>query len=146
MLAIAATPIKAEPGRADLQVVELASGRLARLPHGSIVLVWASWCVPCLAELGTFHRIAAAGAPLVPATLALDPPVKATAILSKANLPKTLAYATTVAPATVLAQFGGPPPRLPLAFAIDRNGRVCGVRHGLLGTDQVRQWAAQCAK
>ena len=145
LLAVPAIPADAEPNGAGIVIVEAASGRVVRLPHGSIVMVWASWCVPCLAELGSFAQIASAGAPLVPVTLALDPPSKAAAVLSQANLPKTLAYATTTAPATVLAHYGGLPARLPLAFAINRDGRVCGVRRGLLGTDQVRQWAAQCA-
>jgi hypothetical protein len=47
--------------------------------------------------------------------------------------------------ADVLIALGGPPPRLPLAVAINALGRVCGRRAGLLGTETVKQWVAKCS-
>jgi hypothetical protein len=35
---------------------------------------------------------------------------------------------------------------LPLAVAIDRQGRVCARKRGLLGTDQIKQWSQSCLR
>lgn len=109
-------------------------------------MAWASWCAACRAELGAFTAMRDAARPLRTATLALDPPATATANLKAAGLSAVDAYATDAEPGAVLTSLGGAPGRLPLAFATDAQGRICGVRHGLLGSDQLRQWAAACSR
>lgn len=116
------------------------------LPASAVIMVWASWCVPCRAELGRFAAMRDAERPLRAMTLALDPGSKAAAGLSAAGVGLKDAYFTDSPPGAVLASLGGTPARLPLALATDSSGRICGIRHGLLGSDQLRAWAASCSK
>ena len=115
-----------------------------RLPKSTVVMLWASWCTACRAELKTFTSMRDAATPLAVATLALDPLAKATEGLHAAGIGSGNSYYTEVEPAIVLGQLGGLPARLPLTVAIDATGAICGVRHGLLGSDQLRQWATTC--
>lgn len=79
-------------------------------------------------------------------TLAIDPPDKARRGLAAAGLPLASAYADGRNPRTVLADWGGPGAMLPLAVAVDRQGRICASKRGLLGTDQLRDWSRQCSR
>ncbi len=112
----------------------------------AVIVLWASWCASCRAEVERLPRIAPAAAPLLIATLAIDPPALARATLIARHQPTTAAYADAREPATVLAEWGGAGAALPLAVALNAKGQVCGQRRGLLGTDQLRQWARACSK
>lgn len=109
-----------------------------------VVVLWATWCASCRAELARLDRIASAAGPLPVRTLAIDPPDAARARLLADRRPLRGAYADQRDKALVLADWGGT--ALPLAVAIDAAGRVCGRRSGLLGTDQLKQWARACSK
>lgn len=111
----------------------------------AIVVFWASWCVSCRAELTRLPMLAAAAAPLPVLTLALDPRETARQALGRFGVPAATAFHDARPPGTVLADWGGPATALPLAVAIDRAGHVCGIKRGLLGTDQLKQWAARCS-
>jgi hypothetical protein len=121
-------------------VVRLAD--LERRPR--ILLFWRSDCVPCRLELSAIadlDQAAGKGGLLV---IALEPIPTARATLTLPAPQPRSAWVADEPAASVLRSFGGAPPRLPLAVAIDRRGRICAVRHGLLGSDVVRQWVAKC--
>lgn len=110
----------------------------------AVVVLWASWCASCKAELARLPRLAAAAAPLPIRTLAIDPPDRARALLVQRGMPTAGAYADGRDPRAVLDQWGGAGSALPIAVAIDSTGKICGRKRGLLGTDQLRQWSAAC--
>lgn len=112
----------------------------------AVVVLWASWCVSCRAELARLPSLAAAASPLPIRTLAIDPPETVRPLLADRGLPRAGAYADGRAPRVVLDAWGGPGSALPVAVAIDKAGRVCGRKLGLLGTDQLREWAARCSR
>lgn len=128
----------------NLPPVVALDGSSARLPAAAVVMVWATWCAPCRKELATFRTLAPAAQPMTAVTLALDPPHRAAAALTETGATLANAFATDAPPQAVLAYFGGEPARLPLVFALDGHGRICGVRHGLLGSDQLKAWATSC--
>lgn len=112
----------------------------------TVVVLWASWCTSCRAELARLPALAAAAAPLPVRTLAIDPPDRARMVLRARGQAMPGAYADARAPRVVLDGWGGEGSALPVAVALDAHGRVCGRKLGLLGTDQLRGWAATCSR
>lgn len=110
----------------------------------TVVVLWASWCASCRAELARLPTITAAAAPLPVRTLAIDAPELARKTLTARGQSLRDAYADGRAPRAVLNDWGGPGAALPIAVALDRNGKICGRKLGLLGTDQLKAWATQC--
>lgn len=111
-----------------------------------MVVLWASWCASCKAEIARLPRLADAAAPLPIHTLAIDPPDLARRTLLERGQPIAGAYADGRSPRAVLDAWGGPGAALPIAVALDRDGKVCGRKLGLLGTDQLKEWAAKCRR
>ena len=128
----------------SVQIVPLSGN--GALPYPSVVVVWATWCVPCARELPLALGMAPAAAPLPMVSLALDPPDKAAARLAQLKITPHRAFAAPGDIGTVLRTLGGAPASLPLVFALNAKGDICGVRHGLLGGDQLRQWAGTCSR
>ena len=118
----------------------------ATLPRPAVIVLWASWCVPCRAELKRLAMLAQAAQPLPLVTLALDPPEVARGARAPVWLSSRAAFADARAPAIVLEEWGGKGAALPLAVALDRTGAICGRKRGPLGTDQLRDWAGRCLR
>lgn len=131
---------------APLHAALAVDGPSATIPRPAVVMLWASWCTACRAELERIPLLQQSAKPLSIVTLAIDPPEVARRALKLAGQPTANAYADGRAPASVLADWGGKGSALPLAVAIDRSGRICGTKRGLLGTDQLRHWAATCSR
>lgn len=116
----------------------------AALKGPAVVVLWASWCASCKAELERLPRLTAAAAPLPVRTLAIDPPARTRALLIQRQMPTLGAFADARDPRRVLDDWGGPGAALPIAVALDSQGKICGRKLGLLGTDQLKQWATIC--
>jgi thiol-disulfide isomerase/thioredoxin len=117
-----------------------------RLTGPAVIVLWASWCQPCLAELQRLPKLMAAAAPLPIVTLAVDPPDMARQTLTDRRMPLANAFADGRDPRVVLEAWGGKGSALPIAVAIDRDGKICGRKLGLLGTDQLKEWAVRCSQ
>lgn len=123
----------------------LTSGEKA-LSGPAVVILWASWCASCQAELARLPALASAAEPLPIKTLAIDPAERARALLMTRGRTIRGAYADRRPPRAVLDDWGGEGSVLPVAVALDAQGRICGRKIGLLGTNQLREWAARCSK
>lgn len=119
---------------------------VSAIPHPAVVVLWATWCVSCRAEVARLPGLVAAAAPLPIVTLAIDSPAVAKRALADRHLEPIAAFADGRDPRIVLDEWGGAGSALPVAVAIDRDGRICGRKLGLLGTDQLKDWAARCSK
>lgn len=115
------------------------------LGRPTIMSFWRADCGPCLVELGHLAALQAAAAPARWAAVSLDAPDVARAKLKAMGLAPRHAWALRDDPAATLVALGGAPPRLPLSVAFDAAGRICGHRSGLLGVDQVKDWARACS-
>lgn len=109
-----------------------------------VILFWRADCAPCLVELADLGAYEAAAKGRL-SVVALQPAGAARAELDRRGIHPASAWASADDAAGVLTAFGGAPPRLPLAVALDRKGRICAVHHGLLGTDRVKRWVRQCS-
>lgn len=118
---------------------------VATLGQPTIMSFWRADCGPCLVELGHLAALQAAAAPARWAAVSLDAPEVARAKLKALGLAPRHAWALRDDPAATLVALGGAPPRLPLSVAFDAAGRICGRRLGLLGVDQVKEWARSCS-
>lgn len=116
----------------------------ASLRGPAVVVLWASWCASCKAELARLPRLVPAATPLPIKTLAIDPPERARSLLADRRIPADGAYADRRPPRVVLDGWGGPGSALPVTVALNAHGEVCGRKLGLLGTDQLKEWAARC--
>jgi len=134
----------------DLPVMaDLNSGALVRTdslsPRPHVVVVWMESCAPCMEELRHLREIADRTPGWDFVTLALDAPADA-----RVALPAEAAFAEAwVAegkPGDVLARLNPPLGALPMTIALSPRGRVCARRVGLLGSDIINGWTAQCSK
>jgi len=128
------------------QTVIALDGSGQRMPRPAVILLWAKWCAACTAELRRTPQLADAARPLPLLTLAIDPPQIARAALGAERLDLHKAFADDRSPERVLADWGGGRITLPLTVAINRDGQICGRKHGLLGTDQLKHWSRTCSR
>ncbi len=110
----------------------------------TVLIFWRADCAPCLIELRQATDYLAAAGPGRVLFVGLQDGAALRTAAVKAGLPMAQVARTSEAPEAVLTAFGGAPPTLPLAVALDRNGAVCARRKGLLGTDLMRQWMLTC--
>lgn len=131
------------------EMAELKSGLPVRTdslsPRPHVVVVWMESCAPCMEELRHLREIADRTPGWDFVTLALDAPEAA-----RGALPVEAAFAKAwVAegkPGDVLARLNPPLGALPMTIALSPQGRVCARRVGLLGSDIINGWTAQCLK
>ena len=140
--AVASAPISLIPvaGRpAHAVTLESIKGR------AHVALFWRSDCAPCLVELHEFAALnAAAQGGLV--TIALEPAADARRTLVRLGVPLAQAYVADGDVQTVLEAVSDGGRRLPLAVALNADGRICARRIGLLGTEQAQAWVRQCSR
>ncbi|WDF70918.1 TlpA disulfide reductase family protein [Novosphingobium sp. KACC 22771] len=110
----------------------------------SVIILWATWCGSCVAELRRIPRLQQVAGHLRIATLAMDPPERARVVLEREGIDTANAFADSGQPRAVLAKWGGI--MLPLAVAVDGHGQICGRKRGLLGIDDIKRWALSCSK
>jgi hypothetical protein len=109
-----------------------------------VALLWRSDCAPCVIELRNFAALEAAVGQGRLITIALEPAAKARAALARLGVKAHPAYAAAGDPQLFLEAVSNGGRRLPVSLALDRGGRICRFHVGLLGTDRVHEWAAQC--
>jgi hypothetical protein len=145
-IALSATADTAAP---DVKIVPL-SGAGAPRPlsalsgQSHIALIWRSDCAPCLIELRSLNALQSAAGKDEVITIALEPADQARAALTRLAIKAHPAFAIAGNAAEFLAAASDGGQRLPLALALDRNGRICRIHVGLLGADRARAWAEQC--
>jgi hypothetical protein len=136
--AAAAPALRLERPASDAPV-DLAA---VRGPGPSVLLFWRTDCAPCLLELRNLPELTRAARPGRLVLIALQPRDELARGLRRLGPVQT--WRAMEDPASVLVRFGGKPPSLPLAVALDPKGKVCRVRHGLLGRNIVAEWIKAC--
>ena len=108
---------------------------------GKVVVMhfWASWCTPCLAQIGPLERLQDRYGPglLQVVSIAIDTPEDVQAFLNA----RTLNYQVLLGgqPEIALAaRFGNRTQDLPFTVLFDHRGRSVFAQPGLLGEDQLR--------
>jgi thiol-disulfide isomerase/thioredoxin len=134
------------PRAAPLALETLASRRPASVFDGrpAVVLFWRADCAPCRLELNHLDALRAAASPLQLRLVGLQSADPLNAALRGVSLEPEASLRALAPPEQVLTAWGGAPPRLPLAVAINAHGRVCARHSGLIGTDRLRAWALAC--
>ena len=112
----------------------------------SVVMFWRADCAPCRLELSDLTAIRSSAAPLRVRLVGLQPTAALREGLRASGLPAEESLGALGDPAQVLTAWGGAPPRLPLAVALDARGRVCGRRTGLVGRDRLAAWSKACVR
>lgn len=110
-----------------------------------VVVFWRTDCAPCLIELPMLEQLQGKLGLGRIVLVGLDDGDAERRVLAQRAPDLHGAWAATGDAAAILTAFGGPPPRLPLAVAIDRSGRICARHHGLLGSERIESWIRQCS-
>ena len=111
--------------------------------HGQRVLInfWASWCVPCLAEMPALntaqHNFADKGAIVL--GIAMDDPEHVRSFLNAHPVDYPILIGQLNEPSTSLS-LGDTDEVLPFSVLLDANGRVVARRRGPLEPSQLSQW------
>ena len=120
------------------------SGRPTAARAPVVLMFWRADCAPCRLELGDLDALRRAAAPMRLQLVGLQPSTGLRAGLRAANLADVASDVAVQDAAGVLTSWGGAPPRLPLAVAVDAQGAVCARHTGLLGRDRLAAWAKAC--
>jgi peroxiredoxin len=130
--------------RPDLALVDF-NGRERRLSdfHGKRVLInfWASWCVPCLAEMPALtaaqHKFGDQGAIVL--GIAMDDPARVHTFLAAHPVEYPILIGQLASPSTSL-RFGDTDEVLPFSVLLDGNGRIMAIHRGPLDASQLASW------
>jgi len=145
-LAMAAGAAYAAP---SLRLASLDGGPTVPLRHATggrsaILVFWRADCAPCLLEFEKLAELRAAAGAVPLMLVGLQPADRLRQGLQRLKLGPTQSWRALDDPAEALVRFGGAPPRLPLAVALNAEGEVCARRHGLLGAAIVEKWIKAC--
>jgi thiol-disulfide isomerase/thioredoxin len=127
-----------------LETLEGTKVDLAPSTRPTVLVFWRADCAPCRIELRQAADYVSAAAPGRVLFVGLQERTALRAAAAKARLPVGQVLRATGAPAAVLTAFGGAPPSLPLAVALDKDGRICARQSGLLGTELIQKWVQIC--
>jgi len=130
--------------RPDLALKDL-NGRERRLSdfHGRRVLInfWASWCVPCLAEMPALHRAQEnfGEKGVIVLGIAMDDPDHVRAFLHGRSINYPILLGQLSPPSTSL-RLGDTDEVLPYSVLLDEQGRVLAAQRGPLDAVQLGKW------
>ena len=135
--------------RPDLALLDL-NGKEHRLSefHGKRVLInfWASWCVPCLAEMPALsaaqHKFGDQDAIVL--GIAMDEPSRVRTFLAAHPVDYPILLGEWDSPSTSL-RFGDLDQVLPFSVLLDEHGRVLAIHRGPLDAGQLDQWLSAAA-
>lgn len=122
-------------------------GQLHRLTdyRGRRVLLnfWASWCVPCLAEMPALNQAQAKFGKqgVIVVGIAMDEPKRIHAFLAARPMNYPILLGQSRAPSTSL-QLGNIHEVLPYSVLIDASGRIVATHAGALSSAQLDHWLA----
>jgi peroxiredoxin len=130
--------------RPDLALIGL-DGKGHRLSdyRGRRVLLnfWASWCVPCLAEMADLnaaqHKFGDRGAIVL--GIAMDDPAQVQTFLTAHPVDYPVLLGQLASPSTSL-RFGDTDEVLPFSVLLDANGRIVAARRGPLNPKLLAEW------
>ena len=130
--------------RPDLALLDL-HGKERRLSEfrGQRVLInfWASWCVPCLAEMPALeaaqHKFGDQGAIVL--GIAMDDQTRAQAFLAAHPVDYPILMGQLASPSTSL-RFGDIDEVLPFSVLLDEEGHVLAIRRGPLDANLLAKW------
>lgn len=122
-------------------------GRPQRLDtwHGQRVLLnfWATWCVPCVAEMPALDRFQKQQAPGAVQVIgvAMDEPARVTEFLRTHPVAYPILLGSLAAPSTT-RQLGDTAEVLPYSVLLDGDGRVLDMHVGPLSEADLHAWSA----
>ena len=130
--------------RPDVALRDL-DGRERRLSgyQGKRLLLnfWASWCVPCVAEMPALNaaqrKFADQGAIVL--GIAMDEPDRVRTFLARHPVQYPILIGQLDSPSTSL-RFGDTDEVLPYSVLLDENGRILATHRGALSADRLDRW------
>ena len=127
-------------------MLQTLEGKPAAPAVSSVIMFWRADCGPCRLELSDLKALRSAAAPLRVRLVGLQSAAALREGLRASGLPAEESLVASGDPAQVLTAWGGAPPRLPLAVAVDAHGNVCGRHTGLVGSDRMAMWSRSCTR
>lgn len=109
-----------------------------------IITFWRADCAPCLVELQTLPKIAAAHPDLQITLLVLQDDGRGAAALERDPNENLVLEAFDGDPEALFARYGNEKRALPYSVALTAEGTVCASHYGLLGTALVAAWVVSC--
>jgi thiol-disulfide isomerase/thioredoxin len=120
----------------------MASPASAQVPPGSILLFWASWCAPCRAEVINIANLQRAAGDMRVIIVPVEPRSSWRGLLRSLRPDQLLV--PRGGGLALMQRLAGPQAALPVAIAIDANGRVCASQRRGLTVERASEWQRLC--
>lgn len=117
-------------------------GRPAIMPSPAIILFYANWCAPCRVEIRSIDDLARAASPVPVIVVPWDAEARTRQALRNVA-PAYLRYATGGA-YRLMVKLAGPSGGLPVAVALDTEGKPCNIRRQALEASTVKAFLNRC--